>query len=244
MAASKKSKTKQKKTLVLVDGHALAYRAHFAFAGQNLTDEKGNPTETTFGFFRMLAKLIADRKPSHFVLCFDPGRDENPRYTMYKDYKANRPPMPDALRRQIIVTEPLPASVQALVPRDMPMTIDAATTFYLHPEGPASRPSILLGMSYTAEEPGFKMGMSDDWLPDLTEAMEHRAPALLEVGMAHGWSGLYEDSPDHNAMIGEVAGVFGKRSPYANLDAWVKRFHARPAYKRALERGGTYHYAK
>ncbi|MBX3722065.1 MAG: DNA polymerase I [Turneriella sp.] len=101
MAASKKSKTKQKKTLVLVDGHALAYRAHFAFAGQNLTDEKGNPTETTFGFFRMLAKLIADRKPSHFVLCFDPGRDENPRYTMYKDYKANRPPMPDALRRQI-----------------------------------------------------------------------------------------------------------------------------------------------
>jgi glutathione S-transferase len=46
------------------------------------------------------------------------------------------------------------------------------------------------------------------------------------------------------SFVGEVAGVFGKRSPYANLDAWVKRFHARPAYKRALERGGTYHYAK
>lgn len=101
MPAAKKNKTKQKKILVLVDGHALAYRAHFAFAGQNLTDEKGNATETTFGFYRMLAKLIADRKPSHFVLCFDPGREENPRYEMYKDYKANRPPMPDALRKQI-----------------------------------------------------------------------------------------------------------------------------------------------
>ena len=79
----------------------MAYRAHFAFAGQNLTDDKGHATETTFGFFRMLAKLIADRKPTHLVICFDPGRDENPRYEMYKDYKANRPPMPDELRRQI-----------------------------------------------------------------------------------------------------------------------------------------------
>ncbi|MBL8032519.1 MAG: DNA polymerase I, partial [Leptospiraceae bacterium] len=96
-----KSNKKNKSTLVLVDGHAMAYRAHFAFAGQNLTDDKGHATETTFGFFRMLAKLIADRKPTHLVICFDPGRDENPRYEMYKEYKANRPPMPDELRRQI-----------------------------------------------------------------------------------------------------------------------------------------------
>lgn len=101
MPAAKKSAKKQKKILVLVDGHAMAYRAHFAFAGQNLTDEKGNATETTFGFFRMLAKLIADRKPSHLVICFDPGREDNPRYEIYKDYKGHRPPMPDELRRQI-----------------------------------------------------------------------------------------------------------------------------------------------
>jgi len=101
MATAKKNTKTSKTKLLLVDGHALAYRAHFAFAGQNLTDEKGNPTETVFGFFRMLAKLIADRKPSHFVLCFDPSREHNPRYEMFKDYKANRPPMPDALRDQI-----------------------------------------------------------------------------------------------------------------------------------------------
>jgi len=111
------------------------------------------------------------------------------------------------LRRQIVVTEPLPVELRRLVPATMPMTIDAASTFYLHPEGPRSAPSMLIGMSYTGETPGFLMGTSDDWLPDLTEAMERRAPALLDVGMAHGWSGLYENSPDHNAMIGESAQV-------------------------------------
>lgn len=100
MGAAKKS-VKQKSKLVLVDGHAMAYRAHFAFAGQNLTDSAGNATETTFGFYRMLARLIADRQPTHVVLCFDPGREHNPRYELYPDYKANRAAMPDELRRQI-----------------------------------------------------------------------------------------------------------------------------------------------
>lgn len=92
---------KQKTSLIIIDGHAMAYRAHFAFAGQNLTDAQGNATETVFGFFRMVARLIADRKPTHVALCFDPGREHNPRYELYPDYKANRPPMPDELRRQI-----------------------------------------------------------------------------------------------------------------------------------------------
>ncbi|AFM13297.1 DNA polymerase I [Turneriella parva DSM 21527] len=94
---SKKPKT----SLIIIDGHAMAYRAHFAFAGQNLTDAQGNATETVFGFFRMVARLIADRKPTHVALCFDPGREHNPRYELFPDYKANRPPMPDELRRQI-----------------------------------------------------------------------------------------------------------------------------------------------
>ncbi len=111
------------------------------------------------------------------------------------------------LRRQILVTEPLPEAVRALVPASMPMTIDAATTFYMHPEGPPARPSMLVGMSYTGEQPGFREGVSDAWLPDLTAAIERWAPALLDVGMVHAWSGLYENSPDHNAMIGESGSV-------------------------------------
>lgn len=45
------------------------------------------------------------------------------------------------------------------------------------------------------------------------------------------------------SFVGEVAGAFGKRAQYANLDAWTKRLHARPAFKKALERGGAYNLA-
>lgn len=45
------------------------------------------------------------------------------------------------------------------------------------------------------------------------------------------------------SFVGEVAGVFGVRAAYPNLDAWTKRLHERPAYKKALEKGGTYAFA-
>ena len=45
------------------------------------------------------------------------------------------------------------------------------------------------------------------------------------------------------SFVGEVAGAFGVRAAYRNLDAWTKRLHERPAYKKALEKGGTYAYA-
>jgi glycine/D-amino acid oxidase-like deaminating enzyme len=105
----------------------------------------------------------------------------------------------DPLRRQILVTEPMPSGLLDRFPADSPMTIDAASTFYLHREGPG----LLLGMSYAAETPGFHHGFSDDWLPDLTTAIERRAPALLDLGIAHRWAGYYEVTPDHNALVGE-----------------------------------------
>jgi glutathione S-transferase len=45
------------------------------------------------------------------------------------------------------------------------------------------------------------------------------------------------------SFVGEVAGAFGKRASYPNLDAWTKRLHERPAFKKALERGGPYNLA-
>ena len=45
------------------------------------------------------------------------------------------------------------------------------------------------------------------------------------------------------SFIGEVAGAYGKRAAYPNLDAWTKRFQARPAYQKALVRGGPYRFA-
>ena len=107
------------------------------------------------------------------------------------------------MRRQILITEPLSPDLLDTLPMTMPMTIDAATTFYLHREGPG----VLFGMSYQDEEPGFRHDYSEDWLPDLMSAIERRCPALLDVGVAHRWSGLYETTPDHNALIGEAGEV-------------------------------------
>jgi len=45
------------------------------------------------------------------------------------------------------------------------------------------------------------------------------------------------------SFVGEVAGAFGQRAKHPNLDAWTKRLHERPAYKKALEKGGAYNLA-
>jgi sarcosine oxidase, subunit beta len=107
------------------------------------------------------------------------------------------------LRRQILVTEALDPHTARLLPVTMPMTIDVTSTFYLHREGPG----VLFGMSYTGERPGERLSYSEEWLPDLMDAVERRCPLLGEVGLARRWAGLYEVSPDHNALIGEAAQV-------------------------------------
>ncbi|HET7304795.1 MAG TPA: FAD-binding oxidoreductase [Segeticoccus sp.] len=101
------------------------------------------------------------------------------------------------LRRQVLITEPV-----ADLPPDLPMTLDFSTSFYFHREGPG----LLIGMSDPDEQPGFRLDRSEDWLPRLGAAMERRAPRLLDVGFASGWAGLYEMTPDHNALIGEAEG--------------------------------------
>ena len=45
------------------------------------------------------------------------------------------------------------------------------------------------------------------------------------------------------SFIGEIAEAYGKRAAFPNMDAWVKRLHARPAYKKAVETGGPYRFA-
>ncbi|MFJ2723880.1 NAD(P)/FAD-dependent oxidoreductase [Streptomyces collinus] len=102
------------------------------------------------------------------------------------------------LRRQIAVTEPVPG-----LPPALPMTIDFTTSLYFHAEGPG----LLLGMSDPDERPGFATDTHDRWIPRLCEAMQRRAPALLELRRTGGWAGLYENTPDHNALIGEASSV-------------------------------------
>ena len=101
------------------------------------------------------------------------------------------------LRRQILFTEALPA-----LPPRLPMTIDFATSFYFHREGPG----VLMGMPAPGERTGFDVELSDDFIPALLEVAERRAPGLARVGIKGSWTGYYEMSPDHNALIGEAPG--------------------------------------
>src|SRR3954465_14733496 len=102
------------------------------------------------------------------------------------------------LARPIWYTEPMPDR-----PETVPMTIDFSTGFYFHTEGPG----LLFGMADPDQRPGFDSPMRPDWLGVVGDVVAHRAPALLDVGIAGGWHGYYETTPDHNALIGEATGV-------------------------------------
>ncbi|MGM0594256.1 MAG: DNA polymerase I [Pseudomonadota bacterium] len=99
---------KDHKTLVLVDGSSYLYRAFHAMPA--LTNSKGEPTGAVYGVTNMLRRLLKDYDPAHVAVVFD-AKGKTFRDEIYPEYKANRPPMPDDLRRQI---EPIHAIVRAM----------------------------------------------------------------------------------------------------------------------------------
>ena len=94
-------------TLVLVDGSSYLYRAFHALP--DLRTSQGEPTGALRGVLAMLRRMVEDGKPDYFAVVFDaPGKTF--RDDWYPEYKANRPPMPDDLVRQL---EPLQELVRA-----------------------------------------------------------------------------------------------------------------------------------
>ncbi len=85
------------KRLFLLDGHALVYRAHFAFITRPLINSKGLNTSAISGFTRTLVDLIRTEKPTHIAVAFDPPSPTF-RHVMYEPYKANREEQPDDIR--------------------------------------------------------------------------------------------------------------------------------------------------
>ncbi len=83
--------------LVLIDGHALVYRAYFALPSTMAT-AKGELTNAVFGFASMLLNVLRDEQPDYLAVTFDLGRTF--RHDDYAEYKANRAEMPDDLRVQ------------------------------------------------------------------------------------------------------------------------------------------------
>ncbi|MBK8623164.1 MAG: DNA polymerase I [Saprospiraceae bacterium] len=82
------------KKLFLLDGHALVYRAHFAFISRPLINSKGVNTSAVAGFLRTLWDLMVNEKPTHIAVAFDP-KGGTFRHEFFPAYKANRDATPE-----------------------------------------------------------------------------------------------------------------------------------------------------
>jgi len=88
------------KKLFLLDAFALIYRSYYAFIKNPRYSSKGLNTSAMLGFTNTLVEILEKEKPSHIAVIFDP-KGPTFRHKMFKEYKAQRPPMPDDLRISI-----------------------------------------------------------------------------------------------------------------------------------------------
>jgi len=91
-----------KEPVYLVDGSSYLHRAYHAI--RDLSNSKGFPTNAVLGFTKMILKLLQDKRPKYVAIVFD-AKGPTFRHHLYKDYKANRPPMPEDLAVQIPVVK-------------------------------------------------------------------------------------------------------------------------------------------
>ncbi|HEY1663260.1 MAG TPA: 5'-3' exonuclease H3TH domain-containing protein [Verrucomicrobiae bacterium] len=84
--------------LLIVDGHAYAYRAFYAI--RELRSPAGKPTNAIYGFVKMLEKMRATTGPTHLMVVWDGGLS-SARMAALPEYKAQRPEMPEDLRPQL-----------------------------------------------------------------------------------------------------------------------------------------------
>lgn len=99
------------------------------------------------------------------------------------------------LRRQIAFTPPLQSA-----PQRVPFTIDYSTTAYFHGSEDGG---LLMGWADPRQSPGFGRESSTGWHDGLRLALRRFAPEVAELPLHGGWAGLYEMTPDCNAIIGE-----------------------------------------
>ncbi|MDF0652167.1 MAG: DNA polymerase I [Nitrospira sp.] len=90
--------TDKRPTLYLIDGSAYIYRAFFALP--TLNNSKGLQTNAVYGFMTTLLKIIREHKPDGLAVAFD-EKGPTLRHEEFKEYKAQRPPMPDGMKAQI-----------------------------------------------------------------------------------------------------------------------------------------------
>jgi len=88
------------KKLFLLDAYALIFRAYYAFISNPMTNSKGMPTSTVFGFTLALEEILRKEEPTHIGVVFDPP-GPNFRHEMFPQYKANRDATPEDIIKAV-----------------------------------------------------------------------------------------------------------------------------------------------
>jgi len=102
------------------------------------------------------------------------------------------------VRRQCFVTKPI-----RTLPHPIPMTIDYATGIYMHSESGG----VLIGLADRAEPPSFNENVDFSFIERIAELAMSRVPALETAEVLTSWAGLYEVTPDHHPILGELPGL-------------------------------------
>ena len=102
------------------------------------------------------------------------------------------------VRRQCFVTEKI-----SDLPHPIPMTIDYTSGVYCHTESGG----VLVGMADKDEPPSFNQNVDYPFLEKMAERAMHRIPRLETAAIKTQWAGLYEVTPDHHPILGELPGL-------------------------------------
>ncbi len=88
------------KKIFLLDAYALIFRAYYAFIRNPIYNSKGLNTSAILGFTNTLSEVLRNEKPTHIAVVFDPSTPTF-RNEIYPEYKANRPPTPEAIKLSV-----------------------------------------------------------------------------------------------------------------------------------------------
>ncbi len=83
----------------LIDASVYVFRAYYSIP-DDMIDDAGNPVNALYGFCRFLGDFMEQVKPQHVAVAFDESLTSSFRTTIYPEYKANRDPAPEELKRQ------------------------------------------------------------------------------------------------------------------------------------------------
>ncbi|HEU5424792.1 MAG TPA: DNA polymerase I [Nitrolancea sp.] len=185
-------------TIMLVDGHGLAYRAFHAVP-ETLATAKGEVTNAVFGFTSMLLDALRQHQPDYVIVSFDVGRTF--RHEAFADYKGTRAPMPGELRHQMKrIHEVLAALNIPVYTREGYEADDVIGTLARMAEAQGMQPLIVTGDSDLLQ---LVDNAAVVVLPGRQRFGEYRTYDRPAVEQRYGFAP--ERLPDYKALVGDTS---------------------------------------